>query len=83
MDWEKIFRDITAYIAKYVDVKQLSEDVQTMLVERFEQLIEEGTVPEAIVALWAEFKDDYALSLDEIKAVIADYILKSNRDVVE
>lgn len=77
-NWLKLVVD---WINDYVDVAKLSADVKVALVARFEELMETDTVPEVIKQLYNEFKDDYALSLDEISAIIIEYISQATQNL--
>lgn len=74
-------KQIIDWINDYVDVAKLSADVKVALVERFEELMETDTVPEVIKQLYNEFKDDYALSVDEISAIIIEYISQATQKI--
>lgn len=74
-------KQIVDWINDYVDVAKLSADVKVALVARFEELMETDTVPEVIKQLYNEFKDDYALSVDEISAIIIEYISQATQNL--
>lgn len=83
MEPKEVFAKVVEWINEYVDVDAVTEDVKSLLIDRFEELMSEDEAPVVLKKLWAEYSDDYALSYSEIKAVILEYIASTNSDVTE
>lgn len=77
VNWERLYKNIKTYLDKYVDVEKVKGDVVELVIMRFEELTEEGKVPEVLIQLYEEFSDEDGLTYDDIKAIVLEYVLKA------
>lgn len=71
MDWKKVALNVLRGLNQYLNLSELSEDVQEEIVQLFEQLEESGTMPEVVV----EIADAMGVDISDVVAVLVKRLL--------